>query len=56
MIYTKEQFSERLSALCEKARLSHLSEGCEEKLAVLIMEMKAESKAEKERRKQAVSA
>ena len=31
-------------------------EECEEKLAVLIVEMKAEIKAEKERRKQAVSA
>ena len=31
-------------------------EECEEKLAVLIVEMKAEIKAEKERRKQAASA
>ena len=31
-------------------------EECEEKLAVLIVEMKAEIKAEKERRKQAPSA
>ena len=31
-------------------------EECEEKLAVLIMEMKSEIKVEKERRKQAASA
>ncbi len=44
MIYTKEQFSERLSALCEKARLSHLSEGCEEKLYTICEQLDLRSK------------